>query len=94
VYVGDQALSSTLDHSLMEQAVYGHDFKTLDYTATFTCNIAKVAQDDYWAGSEMFNCAEGRRCNVQNNTLVTGKPPTAAQPQQEMGGWATDFEVA
>ena len=56
--------------------------------------IAKVAQDDYWAGSEMFNCAEGRRCNVQNNTLVTGKPPTAVQPQQEMGGWATDFEVA
>ena len=45
----------------MEQAVYGHDFKTLDYTATFTCNIAKVAQDDYWVGSEMFNCAEGRR---------------------------------
>lgn len=91
VYVGSEA-SFSIDHSISEQSLVGHEVKTRAITSHVTCNQLRGSQDPYFIDSEEVNFAQatgnGMDSHLDNNTIVKGIGST----QQEQAGWATDFE--
>jgi hypothetical protein len=87
-YFGDGANTLSIDHSLLEQALLGHEVKSRAWVTQFTCNQIRGSQDPYYVDSEQIDCAEGRECHIDNNTIVKGLGST----QQNQIGWAQDVE--
>jgi hypothetical protein len=87
-YFGDNALNVSIDHSLFEQVNSGHEVKSRAASTTLTCNQLRGSQDPYYVDSEEIDCAEGRTCIINNNTIVKG----AGSVQQNQIGWMQDFE--
>jgi hypothetical protein len=87
-YFGSAASRVTVDHSLLEQALVGHELKSRASVNHFTCNQFRGSQDAYYMDSEEIDCPEGRECHIDNNVLVKGPGST----QQNQIGWGMDIE--
>jgi hypothetical protein len=87
-YFGEGANTVVIDHSLLEQALVGHEVKSRAFVSHFTCNQLRGSQDPYYIDSEEIDCPEGRECHIDNNTIVKGTGST--QPNQV--GWGLDIE--
>ena len=88
-YFGGNANSVTWSNTLSEQVLLGHGLKSRAFTTLATCNQFLGSQNLYYIDSEEIDCAEGRICTINNNTLVKGP----GSHQQNQIGWAMDFEL-
>jgi hypothetical protein len=77
-----------IDHTLSESALVGHELKTRAWISNLTYNQFVGSQDAYFVDSENIDCAEGRQCHINNDTLVKG----TGSSQQNQIGWMTDVE--
>ncbi|MGA7265285.1 MAG: hypothetical protein WBX30_30990 [Stellaceae bacterium] len=92
IYIGEGGSTFSIDHSISEQALVGHEVKSRAITTHVTRNLLKGSQDPYFVDSEEVNFAQatgnGMDSHLDNNTLVKG----VGSNQQQRSGWATDFE--
>jgi hypothetical protein len=87
-YFGEGANTLDINHSLLEQALLGHEVKSRAWINHFSCNQFRGSQDPYYVDSEEIDCPEGRECHIDNNVVVKGSGST----QQNQIGWAQDVE--
>ena len=95
MYIG-QELSFSIDHSISEQALIGHEVKCRALTCHVTCNSLHGSQDPYFVDSEEVDFADGipppaglgLDAHLDNNTIVKGR----GSSQQDSVGWAMDLE--
>jgi hypothetical protein len=87
-YFGEGANTVDINHSLVEQALVGHEVKSRAFVNHFTCNQFRGSQDPYYVDSEEIDCPEGHECHIDNNTIVKG----LGSAQQNQIGWMTDVE--
>ncbi len=95
IYIGEAA-SFSIDHSISEQALAGHEVKCRALTCHVTCNLLRGTQDPYYVDSEEADFADGVPppssvgidAHLDNNTIVKG----AGGNQQNQVGWAMDLE--
>jgi hypothetical protein len=89
LYIGGGTTTFTLDHSISQQASWGHEAKSRAFVSIFNCDQMVGSQDPFYIDSENIDCPEGRDCRIQNNTLVKGPGST----QQNQIGWMMDHEL-
>jgi hypothetical protein len=88
LYIGETTNTFLFDHSITEQALYGHALKTRAFVSTVRCSQLRGSQDAYFIDSEEADFAEGREAHLDNNTIVKGIGST----QGNQIGWALDQE--
>ena len=95
IYIGEAA-SFSIDHSISQQALTGHEVKCRALTCHVTCNLLHGTEDPYYVNSEEVDFADGVSppstvgitAYLNNNTLVKG----AGGNQQNQAGFAMDLE--